>query len=171
MPLTAAAYAARFVRSWVPEAHCMSTRKHSKPATTLALAAQPGPPALLAGVAGVVCVACLMAGCGRGHQARGAGVPAGTGRHAVSAAKEVEIQEDPVKTGIEAGDASLAGKVRARLAGDPQLRLLHIEVDAEAGRVTLWGSVGRAEERTAAEQQARRTPGVSSVINLIKVAG
>lgn len=149
----------------------MSIPKHSKPARALAPAALPGPLALLAWVAGAACVACLMAGCGRGPRERGAGVPAGPARQAVSAAKEVEIQEDPVKTGIEAGDASLAGKVRARLAGDPQLRLQHIEVDAEAGRVTLWGSVGRAEERTAAEQQARRTPGVSSVINLIKITG
>jgi hypothetical protein len=120
---------------------------------------------------GVIACACALAGCGRGPQARGAGAPGAPGRHAASAPKEVEIQEDPVKTGIEAGDASLADKVRARLAGDPQLRPLRIEVDAEAGRVTLWGRVGRAEERAAAEQQARRTPGVTSVINLIKVGG
>jgi hypothetical protein len=120
---------------------------------------------------GLMACACALAGCGRGPQARGAGAPAASGRHAATTPKEVEIQENPVKTGIEAGDASLADKVRARLAGDPQLRLLRIEVDAEAGRVTLWGHVGRAEERTAAEQQARRTPGVTSVINLIKVGG
>jgi osmotically-inducible protein OsmY len=119
----------------------------------------------------LVCCSLALAECGRGPQGKVAGAPVSSGRRAASGAKEVEIQEDPVKTGIEAGDASLAGKVRARLAGDPQLRALRIEVDAEAGRVTLWGHVGSAEQRAAAEQQARRTPGVSSVINLIKISG
>jgi osmotically-inducible protein OsmY len=84
--------------------------------------------------------------------------------------KDVEVREDPVRTGIEAGDAGLAAQVRARLAGDPQLRQQHIEVDAEGGRVTLWGQATRAEDRTAAEQLARRTPGVAGVNDLIKVA-
>ena len=114
-------------------------------------------------------LALSLAACGRGPQAKSAGAPASSGSHAAGAAKEVEIQEDPVKTGIEAGDASLAGKVRARLAADPRLRSLPIEVDAEAGRVTLWGHVGSGELRAAAEQEARRTPGVASVVNLIKV--
>jgi len=109
----------------------------------------------------------LATGCGRGRQAGGA-APAGSGTHAAAGAKAVEIQEDPVKTGIESADASLASKVRAGLAADPRLRLLHIEIDAEAGRVTLWGHVDRAEQRAAAEQLARRTPGVTSIVNHIK---
>lgn len=111
---------------------------------------------------------CCLAGCGRGPRAA-AVPPAGSGTHAAPAAKAVEIQEDPVKTGIESADAALAGKVRAGFAADPRLRQLRIEMDAEAGRVTLWGRVDRAEERAAAEQQARRTPGVTSIVNLIKV--
>ena len=109
----------------------------------------------------------LLAGCGRARQAGGAAPAPGHG--AASAAKEVEIQEDPVKTGIEAGDAGLASQVRSRLAGDPQLRKLRIEVDAEGGRVTLWGHVEEAAQREAAEGLARRTPRVTSVIDLIKV--
>jgi hypothetical protein len=99
----------------------------------------------------------------------GAPPPAAAPRHETSNFKDVEIQEDPVKTGIEAGDAGLAGKVRSRLTGDPQMRGLAIEVDAEAGRVTLWGHVRRAEDRAAAEQLARRTPGVAAVNDLIKI--
>ena len=111
---------------------------------------------------------CCLAGCGRGPRAAAA-PPAGSGAHAAPAAQAVEIQEDPVKTGIESADAALAGKVRAGFAADPRLRQLRIEMDAEAGRVTLWGRVDRAEQRAAAEQQARRTPGVTSIVNLIKV--
>lgn len=110
----------------------------------------------------------LAAGCGHGPQAGGV-APAGSGTHAPTAAKAVEIQEDPVKTGIESADAGLASKVRAGLAADPELRLLHLEIDAEAGRVTLWGHVDRPEQRAAAERQARRTPGVNAIVNLIKI--
>jgi osmotically-inducible protein OsmY len=110
----------------------------------------------------------LLAACGWARQAGGAA--AASPRHgAAGAAKEVEIQEDPVKTGIEAGDAGLASQVRSRLAGDPELRKLRIEVDAEGGRVTLWGHVDQAAQREAAERLARRTPRVAEVIDLIKV--
>ena len=128
------------------------------------------PPAPRAGLALLPALSLLafsLAGCGPGGQDGVA--PAGARRAAAPAAKEVEVQEDPVKTGIEAGDAGLAARVRSRLAGDPRLRRLPIEVDAEAGRVTLWGRAGNAEERAAAEQLVRQTPGVTSVVDLIKV--
>jgi osmotically-inducible protein OsmY len=127
-------------------------------------------PALREGLALLPALSLLafsLSGCGPPRQDRTA--PGGPRRAAAPAAKEVEVQEDPVKTGIEAGDAGLAGRVRSRLAGDPRLRWLPIEVDAEAGRVTLWGHVGNAEERAAAEQLARGTRGVTSVVDLIKV--
>lgn len=128
------------------------------------------PPALRASLALLPALSLLafsLAGCGPGRQDDVA--PAGARRAATPAAKEVEVREDPVKTGIEAGDAGLAARVRSRLAGDPRLRRLPIEVDAEAGRVTLWGRAGNAEERAAAEQLVRQTPGVTSVVDLIKV--
>jgi len=141
----------------------MSIGKHSKPGPERAgRLALPGLLALLA---------FSLVACGRAPEARGAAVPATPGRHAASAPKDVEIQEDPVKTGIDAGDANLASRVRARFAADPRLRSLPIEIDAEGGRVTLWGRVDSAEDLAAAEQQARRTPGVVAVINLVKVAG
>jgi hypothetical protein len=127
----------------------------------------PGAPAILL-VALAVLLSPAVTACGR----RAGGPPpaaAAAARHDKDGFKDVEIREDPVKTGIEAGDAGLAGKVRARLAGVPQLHGLAIEVDAEAGRVTLWGHVGRAEDRAAAEQLAHRTPGVAAVNDLIKV--
>jgi hypothetical protein len=110
-----------------------------------------------------------MASCGRGGQAP-AGAPAGGSERAAPAGpKPVEIAEDPVKTGIAAGDAGLASAARSRLAADPRLRGLAIEVDAEEGRVTLWGTVGTAQQREAAAEVARRTPGVTSVVDHVKV--
>jgi len=114
--------------------------------------------------------ACLAAaGCGRAP--RGSRVVAAPSPRPAGSpvTKDVEIQEDPVKTGVAAGDATLAGQVRARLASEPLLRSARIEVDAEAGRVTLWGHVASAEQRAAAADAARRSRGVTSVVNLIKV--
>jgi osmotically-inducible protein OsmY len=141
----------------------VSMRKLVKLSNTVGAARRRCPHARTATI--VLLVLPLVAGCGRVRQAGGAA----PGHGAASPAKEVEIQEDPVKTGIEAGDAGLASQVRTRLAADPQLRGSRIEVDAEGGRVTLWGRVGQAAQREAAEQLARRTPRVTSVIDLIKV--
>ena len=139
-------------------------------APAAAPALRPIRPACTFPLLGWLALSCCLAGCGHGPQAGGA-PPAGSGTHAASGAKAVEIEEDPVKTGIESADTALASKVRAGFAADPRLRQLPIEMDAEAGRVTLWGHVDRAEQRAAAEQQARRTPGVTSIVNLIKVGG
>jgi osmotically-inducible protein OsmY len=152
-----------------PETRRVSLAEHSNPEiATPAVAAARGFAWL--GWLGWLALSCCLAGCGRGPRAAGA-PPAGSATHAAATAKAVEIQEDPVKTGIESADAVLASKVRAGFAADPRLRQLPIEMDAEAGRVTLWGHVDRAEQRAAAEQQARRTPGVTSIVNLIKVGG
>jgi hypothetical protein len=124
--------------------------------------ARPGPAAIS------LALLLALAGCGRQRPPAAPAGPAPAARDA-GKFKDVEVREDPVRTGIEAGDAGLAAQVRARLAGDPQLRRQHIEVDAEGGRVTLWGEAARAEDRTAAEQLARRTPGVTAVNDLVKV--
>ncbi len=125
---------------------------------------RPGRVVLLCGFA----LACLAAG-GCGRAPRGSRTAAGPSPRPTAAVKDVEIREDPVKTGVAAGDAALAGQVRARLAGEPLLRTARIEVDAEAGRVTLWGHAASAEQRAAAADAARRSRGVTSVVNLVKV--
>jgi BON domain len=144
--------------------------EHSNPEIETPATPAAAPPRLFARLGWLALSCCCLAGCGRGPGAAAA-PPGGSGTHVAPAAKAVEIQEDPVKTGIETADAALASKVRAGFAADPRLRQLPIEMDAEAGRVTLWGRVDRAEQRAAAEQQARRTPGVTSIVNLIKVGG
>ncbi|HEY6322885.1 MAG TPA: BON domain-containing protein [Thermoanaerobaculia bacterium] len=148
----------------------MGLPEHSNPEIAPPAAPAAAPPRRFARLGWLALACCCLAGCGRAPRAAAA-PPAGSGSHVAPAAKAVEIQEDPVKTGIETADTALASKVRAGFAADPRLRQLPIEMDAEAGRVTLWGRVDRAEQRAAAEQQARRTPGVTSVVNLIKAGG
>ena len=43
-----------------------------------------------------------------------------------------------------------------------------IDVDVDGGRVTLWGAVDIASQRSDAERIARRVPGVSEVRNRLK---
>jgi hypothetical protein len=83
----------------------------------------------------------------------------------------VEVGDDSLKTGLAPADAALAARVKEKLATDPRLHGLTIEVDAQGGRVTLWGKVDHAEAKSAAEELARQTPGVRSLANLIDVRG
>jgi len=62
-------------------------------------------------------------------------------------------------------DLHLAARVRAALKAQPETTRLDVDVRAEAGRVTLAGTVSSAGEREAAERVARGAPGVQDVSN------
>jgi osmotically-inducible protein OsmY len=66
-------------------------------------------------------------------------------------------------------DAAIAAQVISAPAQDPRTPLASIEVSCDRGVVTLRGSVDTAEERKAAEEIARRTPGVLLVVNEIEI--
>jgi len=68
-------------------------------------------------------------------------------------------------------DASLTAQVKSRLAGDPAINALYVDVDTSNGRVTLSGKVGLPDQKTAAEKIARETPGVTDVVNKLQVTG
>jgi hypothetical protein len=60
-------------------------------------------------------------------------------------------------------DRELAARVERALATDPSLRDVVIEAEAEAGRVTLTGTVPSFRERARAIERALEVPGVKSV--------
>jgi hyperosmotically inducible protein len=66
-------------------------------------------------------------------------------------------------------DATITASVNAGLANDPQLSALRIDVDTDAGKVTLTGPAPTAEAKERAEQIARNVQGVSSVDNRLEV--
>jgi hyperosmotically inducible protein len=68
-------------------------------------------------------------------------------------------------------NATITSKVKAKLATDPAINALYIDVDTSNGRVTLSGKVALAGQREAAEKIARRTDGVKDVVNQIQVIG
>jgi osmotically-inducible protein OsmY len=97
-----------------------------------------------------------------GADQAGAAIQRGTER--------VQERVEPVAKRM-VNDASLTAQVKSRLAGDPAINALYIDVDTSNSRVTLRGKVGLAEQKTAAEKIARETPGVTDVVNLLQVAG
>ena len=62
-------------------------------------------------------------------------------------------------------NAALTGKVKSALAADVGLKTVKIDVDSEAGVVTLKGNVDSDDTRRRAEATARKVSGVTQVRN------
>lgn len=85
-------------------------------------------------------------------------------------ARKIEAEVGPVAREI-LDDAAITAKVKGRLAADPEVAALHIDVDTVDGRVTLNGKVASEAQRQEAHKLATNTEGVREVVNLIQVAG
>ena len=76
-------------------------------------------------------------------------------------------------TGKTAGqnidDATITASVKSTLVADKAANLTRIDVDTNSGVVALNGTVESAEQKTRAEQLARRVDGVRNVINNLQV--
>jgi hyperosmotically inducible protein len=66
-------------------------------------------------------------------------------------------------------DAALATRVSSRLASDPDVSKVEIDVDVLDQVVTMRGIVDNETERQEAERVAEGTPGVDRVRNLIEL--
>jgi len=67
-------------------------------------------------------------------------------------------------------DTAVTAKVKTAIADDTLIRNDHIHVKTESGIVTLSGLVPTIEMSNRATELARRTSGVSDVVNDLKVA-
>ena len=66
-------------------------------------------------------------------------------------------------------DAGVTAAVKTRLLADPDVAGLRIDVDTKDKVVTLTGTVKAASQVAEAEKIARETPGVTRVVNNLKV--
>lgn len=82
---------------------------------------------------------------------------------------EVETEREDADLGDGLEDAGIAAKVKTRLASDERISAFDVDVDAREGVVTLKGAVSKEEAKSAAEELARATGGVSGVVNRITV--
>jgi hyperosmotically inducible protein len=74
-------------------------------------------------------------------------------------------------TGVTAADADLNQKVKDAFAADTALASVStIEVDAQNGVITLWGSAPTEAAKTAAANVAKGVAGVTEVKNVITVS-
>lgn len=69
------------------------------------------------------------------------------------------------------GDPGITSAVKAKLLADSMVSGLRIDVDTENGVVTLTGNVKSKAEADRAVMIARKTDGVTRVVNNLKVAG
>ena len=88
------------------------------------------------------------------------------GERVGEAAAELERRAGPV-----AEDAAITAKVKAKLAADPEVAAVHIDVDTLDHVVTLSGQVASAAVRDEADKLTRDTEGVRAVVNNLIVAG
>lgn len=67
-------------------------------------------------------------------------------------------------------DAKISMSLKAKLVADKLSNLTKVDVRVKNGIVRLAGTVDTAEQRSNAEDLARRTEGVQDVVNEIRVA-
>jgi osmotically-inducible protein OsmY len=73
------------------------------------------------------------------------------------------------RAGTTASDLWTTSAVKMRLMADERTPGLDVNVDTRDGEVTLFGIVGSAEAKQAAEEDARKVSGVSVVHNQLQV--
>jgi osmotically-inducible protein OsmY len=101
--------------------------------------------------------------------------PATTGAVNVDKARErgAELGEKAAvaaeKVKDAAHDASITGKIKAKMALDDSIRSRSIDVSTDGSTVTLEGTVGSAAEHERALTLTRETAGVTRVIDRLKV--
>ena len=81
---------------------------------------------------------------------------------------------DKVATGANAAqkalaNATLTGKIKAKMALDDTIKAAAIDVDTVDGVVSLSGSVKSEAQRTRALQLARETAGVTAVTDRLRI--
>jgi len=76
-------------------------------------------------------------------------------------AKAEEPKPDPNK--------ELAARVKRALEAEAKIQAAGIDVTAQDGKVTLWGTTTSNAERTRAGNVAKKVEGVTAVVNQLKV--
>jgi hyperosmotically inducible protein len=80
-----------------------------------------------------------------------------------------DIELGSTTLGERVDDAGLTLKIKTKLAADPEINPFNINVDVEDGKVTLMGRVTDERHKQHAEEIARNTEGVRSVVNRLEV--
>lgn len=82
-----------------------------------------------------------------------------------------DLKVGDIDVGTQVSDAGITSKVKSKLAADPEVTAMNVDVDTTDGVVTLSGLVRTESQREEAEELARNTEGVKRVRNLLEVVG
>ena len=102
-----------------------------------------------------------------------AGLVVGMGTGAANAAAADTPSPQPHSDGLAAtvADTAITAQVKAKLMGRESLNKSDIHVTTTNGVVTLEGSVGSSNAKSAAEEAAKSVDGVKSVDNNLRAPG
>jgi osmotically-inducible protein OsmY len=105
--------------------------------------------------------------------ARGEQKPSEAMESAKSAAKEAAQSTERAvgEMGDKVKDAAITTAVNAKIAGDPKLSVVRINVDTVNGRVLLRGTAPDATSSERAQQLAASVDGVVGVDNQLVISG
>lgn len=126
----------------------------------------------------VIAIIAVVAGYVLGYRVRNGQIEGPTG--AVATVDSEKARDagaaigDKVATGANAAqkalaNASLTGKIKAKMALDDTIKAVAIDVDTLDGVVTLSGTVKSESQRTRALQLARETAGVTAVTDRLRI--
>ncbi len=107
-----------------------------------------------------------LAACGESTPPPKPAAPAPAPQAAAPAPKAQEVKPEAPKPDP---NRELARRVKQALEGDGKVQAAAIDVTAQEGRVSLWGTAASAAERNRAGQIASKVEGVASVDNQLKV--
>jgi osmotically-inducible protein OsmY len=68
-----------------------------------------------------------------------------------------------------ANDGAISDQVRVRLANDPDIKGGSLDVDVQAGVVTVKGRVATDKARLKVDKIVKKVKGVTQVVNQVKV--
>lgn len=75
----------------------------------------------------------------------------------------------PASAQKKQSDEQIYDQVRMRLANDPDIKGGNLDVDVQAGVVTVKGRVDKERAQQKIEKVAKKVKGVSSVVNQVRV--
>ncbi len=94
----------------------------------------------------------------------------GLAAHALAWALILVLTLTPLWAQKKVTDDMIVDQVRVRLADDPDVGGMQIDVDSHQGAVTLKGKVRTDKQKIKAEKVAKKVKGVTSITNQLVIS-
>jgi hyperosmotically inducible protein len=120
-------------------------------------------------IAALISIILLVAGCNPSPKPKTqSGSSTGSSSDSPTAGQRLDAATAEAKRA--GGDGAMTAKVKAALANDVGLKTLNIDVDSNAGVVTLKGQVDSLDTKKRVQEAAQNVQGVTWVQNQLSIA-